>query len=98
MYIYIVCGLFLYCKNTTVKIHELPGTVVLNIVIFKTFSDVRCTNELIDLWWMNGELWLLYYLFVKNRVSRFVTNLRIGRESWENYLVILSNITEIVYS
>ena len=33
----------------------------LNVINFKSFCDVRCTNELIDLWWMNGELWLLYY-------------------------------------
>ena len=29
---------------------EPLGIIVLNIVNFKTFCDVRCTNELIDLW------------------------------------------------
>ena len=66
---------------STVKIYELPGTVVLNIVIFKIFCDVRCANELIDLWSLNGELWLLYDVFVTNSVSRFLANLRIGRIS-----------------
>ena len=37
------------------------GIIVLNIANFETFCDVRCTNELVDLWWMNGELWVLYY-------------------------------------
>ena len=31
---------------------------------FKTFRDVRCTKELIDLWWMNGELWMGFYTIV----------------------------------
>ena len=69
------------CVPSTVKLNELSGTIVLNIVNFKSFCDVRCANELIDLWWMNGELWLLYYVFVTNSVSRFVANLRIGRIS-----------------
>ena len=29
---------------------ETLGIIVLNVVNFKTFCDVRCTNELIDLW------------------------------------------------
>ena len=32
--------------SAPVKINELPGTAVLNIVIFKTFCHVRCANEL----------------------------------------------------
>ena len=35
---------------STAMILETLGIIVLNIVNFKTFCDVRCTNELIDLW------------------------------------------------
>ena len=35
---------------STAMILKPLGTIVINIVNFKTFCDVRCTNELIDLW------------------------------------------------
>ena len=35
---------------STAMILEPLGIIVLNIVNFKSFYDVRCTNEPIDLW------------------------------------------------
>lgn len=50
----------------------------LNSDIFKTFCVVRCTNELIELWWKNGDFRLLYCVFFTSSVWRYVDNLRIG--------------------
>ena len=36
--------------------------------------DVRCTNVLINLWLMNGELRLLCFVFVTNSVSHVIAN------------------------
>ena len=46
-----------YAPSATMILKPL-GTIVINIVNLKTFCDFRCTNEVIDLWGMNGELWL----------------------------------------
>ena len=46
------------------------------IAIFKTFCDVRCTNELIDLWWMNRNFRILYSVYEIENVPRFIANLR----------------------
>ena len=58
----------------------------LNFTIFKIFCDVRCTNEPIDLWWMNGELRILNNVLVTNWVSRFVAY---GRENFENNRILM---------
>ena len=53
----------------------------LNIAIFKSFCDVSFTNELIDLWWLNKNLRILYSVYEIKNVPRFIGNLRIGRIS-----------------
>ena len=58
----------------------------LNFNIFKTFCNVRCTNELIDLWWMNGELRILNNVLVANWVSRFVAY---DKENFKNNRILM---------
>ena len=43
--------------------------------------DVRCTNELIGLWWMNMDFGILYSVFKIKNMPRFIANLRIWRIS-----------------
>ena len=57
----------------------------LNFTIFKTFCNVRCTNEPIDLWWMNGKLRILNNVLVTNWMSRFVAY---GRENFKNNRIL----------
>ena len=38
-----------YAASTAMILKPL-GTIVINIVHFKTFGGIRCTNELIDSW------------------------------------------------
>ena len=54
--------------------------------------DVKCKKEVMNLWWMNGELWILYYAFVTNSVSRLVANLRITFF----YVVVICDLGKLV--
>ena len=52
MYIYIcfTTRMVLDYAASTAMILKPLGTIVINIVHFKTFCGIRCTNELIDSW------------------------------------------------
>ena len=50
IYIWFTTRMVLDYAPSNAMILKPLGTIVINIVNFKTFCDVRCTNELIDLW------------------------------------------------